>query len=255
MRIRTLWLVLALAACASPPATGVFLDGVFDVPDELVTAAVPADEMRYLIHFPAEWSPGSDVPLVVFLHGSGDADYDTRWVTAYGLPAAVRFDALPADVEPFVLLVPQATPGTSWAAGKQPETVVALIDQVIADHDLPADRVALTGVSMGGYGAWHIASRFPDRFSAVVSVSGSGYGTTELPTDIDVCALAQTSLRAYHGDSDMISLLALNLELIRAWEERCGSDVDLRVLAGEGHFTTAQVVYEDPAFYDWLLRD
>lgn len=247
-------LLLFVAACGSPPQTGVFLDGVFEIPQELVSSGVPADEMRYLLHFPEGWSPGVQMPLVVFLHGSGDDDYDSRWLTGYGLPAAVQFDLIPPSVEPFVLLAPQATPGTSWDMGRQPETVIALVDQVLADHGLDPQRVSLTGMSMGGYGTWHLATRFPDRFVAAASVSGSGYGSTRIPDDLDVCVLSGMEIRGYHGSDDQISLLSLNEDVIGAWEERCDSAFDFRVLAGEGHFGTPEVVYTDPAFYEWFLR-
>ena len=243
---------LAVTACGSPPQTGVFLEGVFDVPEELVTAAVPADEMRYLLRFPDGWTPGDQMPVVVFLHGSGDDDYDSRWLTGYGIPAALQFDLIPDEVEPFILLAPQATPGTSWDMGRQPETVIALVDEVLAAYGLDS-QLSLTGMSMGGYGTWHLATRFPDRFVAAASVSGSGYGSTRLPDDLDVCALAGVDIRGYHGSEDQVSLPSLNREVIASWEERCDSTFDLRVLGGEGHFTTAEAVYSDPGFYEWLL--
>lgn len=247
-------LLIAVTACGSPPQTGVFLEGVFQVPEVLVTAAVPADEMRYLLRFPDGWVPGDQLPVVVFLHGSGDDDYDSRWLTGYGVPAAVQFGLIPDGVEPFILLAPQATPGTSWDVARQPETVIALLDSVLGDHGLDPQRVSLTGMSMGGYGTWHLATRFPDRFTAAASVSGSGYGSTQLPDDLDVCALSDMEIRGYHGSDDQISLPSLNQEVIEAWEERCGSSFDFRVLEGEGHFTAPEVVYTDPAFYEWLLK-
>ncbi len=245
-------LVLVVAACSSPLQTEVFLGGSFGIPPELITRAVPRDEMGYLLWLPAT---GDDAPpphLVVFLHGSGDDDYDSRWLTAHGLPAVLLFEDVPAE-RPFALLAPQAAPGTSWQAGRQLETVMALIDSVIDRHGFDPARVSLTGLSMGGYGAWHLATLFPDRFAQVASVSGSGYGTTTLPDGPDVCALAEVDLRGYHGTEDLISLPGLNRQVIGAWEERCGSPVDFRELPGLGHFETSERVYRDPDFYRWLL--
>jgi predicted peptidase len=247
-------LLLLLTACTSQLQTGTFLEGTFEIPEEMVTRAVPADELRYLVRFPDGYRPGDDLPLVVFLHGSGDDDYDSRWLTSYGLPAVLLFDELPTTL-PFVLLAPQAVPGTSWDQGRQPETVMALVDHVLDAYGLDPDRVSLTGLSMGGYGSWHVATRFPDRFAKVASLSGSGYGTTALPEDIDVCALADVDLRGYHGANDLVSLPELNVSVIEAWEQRCGATLDFRVLDGSGHFETFDRVYRDAGFYDWLLRD
>lgn len=243
-------LLLLIGACSPPLQTGTFLRGTFAVPDELISRDVPLDEMRYLLRFPSGYQAGDDLPLLVFLHGSGDDDYDSRWLTSYGLPAVLVFEDSPTDI-PFVLLAPQAAPGTSWDRGGQPETVMALIDEVVARHDLGV--VAVTGLSMGGYGTWHLATRFPDRFNAVASVSGSGYGITTLPDDLDVCALARVDLRAYHGSRDLISLPELNQAVVDEWEARCGTAIDFRIVNDAGHFETFDQVYRDPEFYDWLL--
>lgn len=254
--IRRLHLVLVVAglvaSCSPGVQPGAFLQGSFDVPDGLVSRDVPAETLRYVIRFPEGWESGDDVPLVVFLHGSGDSDYDSEWLTSYGLPAAVLFDDAVAARE-FVLLAPQATPGTGWWWGRQSETVMALVDEVIQTHRLDESEVLLTGLSMGGYGSWHLATRFPDRFTRVASVSGSGYGSTDLPDDLDVCALAATELRVYHGAEDLISLLDLNIGVIEAWEARCGATIQTEILPGLGHFSTFESVYTDAAFYDWFL--
>lgn len=213
----------------------------------------PSDDMRYLLWFPAGFSPGDDVALVVFLHGSGDDDYDSRWLTSQGLPAVLLFEEAPTQ-RPFVLLAPQAAPGTSWEMGSQPETVMALIDDVIVRYGLDPSRVSLTGLSMGGYGAWDLATRYPDRFAAVASVSGSGYGRLGLPVDLDVCSLVDVDMRAYHGSADLVSLTELNLQVVRAWEARCNDVVDFRVIDGLGHFETSDHVYRDAGFYEWFVR-
>jgi predicted peptidase len=244
-------LLLLVAACSPPLQTETFLAGRFAVPPELVSEV--SEEMRYLLWFPAGYEAGDDLALVVFLHGSGDDDYDSRWLTSHGLPAVLLFEGLPAD-RPFVLLAPQAAPGTSWDVADQPEKVMALVDDVIGRYGLDPTRVSLTGLSMGGYGAWHLATRYPDRFAAVASVSGSGYGRLELPDDLDVCALVDVDIRAYHGSTDLVSLTELNQLVIESWEDRCGAELDFTVIDGLGHFETFDQVYRDASFYEWLVR-
>ncbi|MFP5332368.1 MAG: alpha/beta hydrolase-fold protein [Acidimicrobiia bacterium] len=244
--------VVLLASCGGPPRTGVFLEGTFELEDDRQEGVVT--EMRYLLRFPERWQPGETLPLVVYLHGSGDDDYDSRWLTGFGVPAAIRFGPV-GDHQRFVLLAPQAAPGTSWEMAGQVDAVMRLVDEVIGDHGLDLDRVSVTGMSMGGYGTWHLVTRYPDRFQSAASVSGSGYGRTELPTDLDVCRIADVRFRAYHGSEDLVSALSLNRAVVEAWEVRCGAELDFRVVEGTGHFTTADEVYSDPGFYDWLLTD
>lgn len=247
-------LALVAAACSGPVTGGVFLQGTFQVPDAIASAGAVEDSMRYLIRFPNGYEAGEDVPLVVFLHGSGDDDYDSAWVTSQALPAVVLFGGAPSK-ERFALLAPQAAPGTSWDEGRQPDTVAALVDDVVQRYELDPGRVSLTGWSMGGYGAWHVATRHPQMFRRVASVSGSGYGPAGPPTDVDVCALASVDLHAYHGTADLISPPESILRSVGEWESQCGSTIDLRLVDGAGHFETADLVYQDSDFYRWLLTD
>ncbi len=46
-------------------------------------------------------------------------------------------------------------------------------------------RTYLTGLSMGGYGAWHLAQKYPGTFAALVVICGgiraAGSGAEDVP--------------------------------------------------------------------------
>ena len=42
-----------------------------------------------------------------------------------------------------------------------------VLDDVLQRYNVDPKRVYLTGISMGGYGAWDFASRYPEYFAAV----------------------------------------------------------------------------------------
>ena len=65
--------------------------------------------MRYMVWLPDGYGDDRDEewPLIVFLHGSGDPDYDFQWVLGVGLPAVLLLDEEPDDFD-FVVLTPQA---------------------------------------------------------------------------------------------------------------------------------------------------
>src|SRR5688572_15218915 len=64
MRLAALAGAIAIASCASAPARLSY--------GTLESAAVH-DTMQYAIYAPPDWKPGESLPLVVFLHGGGDA--------------------------------------------------------------------------------------------------------------------------------------------------------------------------------------
>ena len=58
--------------------------------------------------------------------------------------------------------------------GEQLKIVLGILDETLAAYPVDSQRVYLTGLSMGGYGAWDLAVRFPERFAAVAPICGGG---------------------------------------------------------------------------------
>ncbi len=65
----------------------------------------------------------------------------------------------------------QRGPGTV-AQGPGEVDVLEAIDWACRNFPVDPDRISLLGVSMGGAGAWYLASHYPDRFAATASFSG-----------------------------------------------------------------------------------
>jgi pimeloyl-ACP methyl ester carboxylesterase len=63
--------------------------------------------------------------------------------------------------------------------------------------DIDQDRIYLVGESMGGYGAWDLLARQPDRFAAAIAVAGSG------PSN-KLDQLGPTPLWTIHGQVDQL---------------------------------------------------
>ncbi len=136
----------------------------------------------------------------------------------------------------------QCPAGSSWDA--ETEGIVSLIEQLIREHNVDPAHVYLTGISMGGYGAWDLATKHPELFAAVVPLCGGG-DLEEAP------ALSGISVRAYHGANDEIVPPSETLSMTDALA-RSGGDVEVIIEPDLGHDLTR--VYEDPGLYDWLLR-
>ncbi|MFZ5497103.1 MAG: alpha/beta hydrolase-fold protein [Verrucomicrobiota bacterium] len=52
--------------------------------------------------------------------------------------------------------------------------VMAALDHVLATYKGDPKRVYLTGISLGGFGTWHLAAKHPERFAAIAPVVGYG---------------------------------------------------------------------------------
>ena len=177
-------------------------------------------------------------PLIVFLHGSGEGDH---WMSPTKPHASIPVRGELNDL-PFLVAFP--TLRGSWSISALAERdVLDVLADVEATRRVDADRVHLVGLSMGGFAAWRIATRYPDRFASLVMFCGGG--EPELAVN-----LRHVPVRLFHGDQDQSVPVARSRELAKALQE-AGANVEYREVPGEGH-----VVWPGPlaarSLYDWL---
>jgi predicted peptidase len=196
--------------------------------------------MNYLRFLPKSYSAkGAGVPLILFLHGSGERGTDLEKVKAWGPPAIAEKDA---DF-PFMVVSPQLADGEAWHA----LALKGLLDQVLAKYNVDRRRVYLTGLSLGGYGAWDLASRYPDYFAAVAPICGGGI------------ARAVGSMRAiptwvFHGKLDDAVPEAESARMVAALQE-AGGDVRYTVLPEGGHVDAWVHAYDKAGLFEWFLQN
>lgn len=164
--------------------------------------------------------PGARVPLIVFLHGSGERGSDNRAQLVH-FAGACASDSFQAKAPCYVLAM-QCPANETWcpidikAMREKGETVkfakeptramralIQAIDEVMATKAIDPRRVYLTGLSMGGFGAFDLAARRPELFAAVVPICGGGDPATA-PT------VAHVPFYIVHGTDDQVVPVALS---------------------------------------------
>ncbi|HEU4754828.1 MAG TPA: phospholipase, partial [Armatimonadota bacterium] len=139
--------LLAAPARAAEAPTG-FLDK---------TVAVDGKEYRYVLYVPRDYSPAMKWPVVLFLHGSGERGSDGLKQSQVGIGTAIR---LYPERYPALVVMPQCAPGERWS-GKMTDMALQALDQTMKEYSIDPDRQYLTGLSMGGFGSWVLASQEP----------------------------------------------------------------------------------------------
>ena len=134
----------------------------------------------------------------------------------------------------------QRRAGQEWSS----ELLTALLDGVERSYAVDPDRIYVTGLSMGGAGAWDLAMATPDRFAAIAPVAGWGR-----PADAE--RLARLPVWAFHGANDRITPLRRMEEMVEALR-RCGGNVRSTVYAQSDHDCWT-ATYADPELYTWFL--
>ena len=194
---------------------------------------------RYMQYVPASASadPHRKMPLLIVLHGSGEAGGDTYQVLTNG---PWHYAATHADF-PFIVLAPQEDRDGEW----NPDKLDEWLKQV--ERDLPIDhrRIYLTGLSRGGQGTWDFAMRYPHYFAAIAPVSG--YSDVNTP-----CRLKGIPVWAFHGADDPVVPIQPEQAMVDA-ARLCGVDVKYTVFPMQGHEVWGPV-YDDPVLYAWFLN-
>ena len=133
---------------------------------------------RYRVWLPARYTKLHHWPVVLYLHDSVGRGDDNLGQLSSGLPPALeRY----GQRYKCIVVIPQCAEGHEWY-GEMEQMALAELEQAIREFHGDRRRVYLTGLSMGGSGAWYFA-RHRRRFAAVVPISGSIVRREPFPTD------------------------------------------------------------------------
>jgi predicted peptidase len=124
---------------------------------------------RYQVYVPSDWSAGKKWPVILFLHGAGERGDDGLQQTEVGLGGAVRFHV---NRYPAIVVMPQCRKDVWWTDPKMEAQALAALHASMKEFHTDPDRVYLTGLSMGGYGSWSLAAKYPNKWAAAVVICG-----------------------------------------------------------------------------------
>jgi len=195
---------------------------------------------KYLLFLPEGYGKKKQRwPLIMFLHGAGERGSDLNKVKVHGPPKIVenRKDF------PFIVVSPQC-PKDDWWTDKV-EVLINLLDDIVARYKVDKERIYLTGLSMGGYGTWSLASEYPERFAAIAPICGGG-------TRFMAYELKDIPVWVFHGAKDRVVPLEESEEMVNAIRKR-GGNARLTIYPDAGHDSWTET-YNNQKLYDWFLE-
>ncbi len=206
----------------------------------------PTTQINYLLHLPDAYQrePQQRWPFILFLHGSGERGDVIDTVRTVGLPK--RLEVMPDF--PFIVLSPQCPNEERWP--EQADKVMRLVDTLLPSLRVDKRRVYLTGLSLGGEGAWFLGALHPERFAAVLPICGRIPAVEGFPQQ--VCELKSVPVWVFHGAQDAQVPVENSVTLAKTLAD-CGGNVTLTIFEDGDHFCWGWV-YENPATWEWLMR-
>ena len=168
-----------------PPAFAVDLE-------QLLRYRTPApDAIPYRAIETAGRRDAERLPLIVFLHGSGqDGVDDAAQLQGYGNGSLKLVDSAMHSRIPLVFVAPQVNE-EYWP----PARVAAVVADALRRFPIDRRRIVVTGLSDGGTGVWSALKAYPDCFAAGVPMSGM----TELA---GLASIRDVSQWIFHGAKD-----------------------------------------------------
>ncbi|QNK03780.1 prolyl oligopeptidase family serine peptidase [Dyella telluris] len=214
----------------------------------------------YQVFVPHGWSADRAWPVVLFLHGSGERGSDNEAQLNAGLPPWLK--AHGADF-PAVVVVPQAPDDTVWS-GEVERAAMAALEQSIKTWHGDRSRLYLTGLSMGGYGAWQLAVDHPGMFAAAVVICGGVQSLDDMPElkvygapagagafDWVAQRVQPMPVWIFHGAADD----QVPTEESRAMDKallKVGDPVRYTEYPGVGHGSWLRA-YDEPELWPWMF--
>lgn len=193
--------------------------------------------MEYLLYHPEKYEEQESWPLVLFLHGAGERGDNIEVVKKHGPPKLVEA----GKSFPFIVVSPQCAKGKRWESLE----LIALLDEVIANNKVDEKRIYVTGLSMGGFGTWELASYIPDRIAAIAPICGGG-------EKFWARAFKDMPIWAFHGAKDTAVPIERSQVMIDELK-RLGSNPKFTVYP-EAHHDSWTESYNNPELYKWLLE-
>lgn len=193
-------------------------------------------KISYVLDYPQ--NAKGKIPLIVFLHGSGERGTDLEMVKAHS-----PFTYRNLIKEPVAILAPQCPENVWWDT----EAVYYLIKDIQQKYKIDESRIVLTGLSMGGWGTLKLAMEHPEMFSAVAPVCA--------PVDrlmkVRAGQYKNLPMKIFHGGNDDVVSPANSIEIYQEIK-KYNKNVELTIFPDDNH-NSWDSTYSDPKLYEWML--
>jgi predicted peptidase len=229
------------------------------------TVTVSGSSFRYQVFVPDNWSPKQRWPIILSLHGAGERGEDGLIQTEVGIATAIRRDR---SRFPAIVVLPQCSKDHWWTQSPMDDVAMAALSAATKEFHGDAARTYLTGLSMGGYGTWYLASKYPGRFAALAPICGGitlpqrlrqqfpELAKGSLPDDPQSFAsvaqkIGKTPVWIFHGGDDPVVSVTESRRMNDALKA-VGGDVRYSEYPGIGHDSWNKS-YAEPELVPWML--
>jgi predicted peptidase len=220
---------------------------------------------KYQVFVPDNWTPKQKWPIILFLHGAGERADDGLQQTDIGIGSAIRSDR---SRVPAIVVMPQCRKNLWWVQPPMENLAIATLQAAAKEFHGDPQRTYLTGLSMGGYGAWYLAQKYPGRFAALIVICGGirpSAGTLKTHPELAkltppdnlksyseaAAKIGKVPVWIFHGADDDIVPVIESRRMAAAMMQ-AGAEVHYTEYPGIKHVSWDKA-YDDAKLFPWLL--
>lgn len=215
----------------------------------------------YKILYPIDFSNENKYPVILFLHGAGERGNDNEAQLVHG--KSLFLDSIGAY--PAIVIFPQCPKDDYWASVEKSknnenknvfrfitpdnptnslDNVIQLLDHYLEEPYVDANRIYLSGLSMGGMGTFELLWRRPNTFAAAIPICGGG-AVSKAPL------MRDTPLWIIHGTEDMVVPPFHSIRMMKAIQ-KSGGTARISLYKGLGHNSWDRA-FSEPDYFKWLF--
>jgi len=195
--------------------------------------------LHYLGYLPKHYTDGKKWPLILYLHGSKQRGENIQLVEEQGIPKELK-NGRSLD---FIVLSPQCPRHNQTKWTSHVPYLMELVENFCRTRNVDTSRIYVTGVEMGAYGVWKLATTYPKAFAAIAPFAGGGDKTkVKLITHLPVWACDNRYQETFGDAMDMVKTL----------QDQGGN---VKWIVNESDVRDCwSAWYSSDEFYHWLLE-
>lgn len=190
----------------------------------------------YRIFVPSGYDGSKPMPLIIALHGMGGDE--NSYFDGYGAGAF----KVEAEKRGYIVACPKGRQPASMYLGSAEKDVMDVLEEVKRAYRIDADRIYMTGHSMGGYGTWSVAMNYPQVFAALAPIAGGG-------NPGGMGKISHIPQLVVHGDNDKTVQVERSRVMVEAAKKLNVKLKYLEISNGD-HITVAHRTFKD--VFDWF---
>lgn len=193
----------------------------------------------YYLYVPENVKQYTKMPLVVFLHGTGERGSNLNLLTRYGF---IKYINAGQKYNSFIL-VPQLNRGANWRDDFS--KVINLIETVKSAYNIDADQIHIVGFSLGAIDIIEGVQTYNNYFASTVLIAPSGHGAKYAK------AFKNIPTQVHNGELDTASHTSGTQEFVLELT-KIGGNVSYTRYPGYYHNVVDRVL-EDGTVFNWML--